>query len=243
MEHAPGVLYVVATPIGNLDDITLRALATLREADILAAEDTRHTRKLLTRHGIHAQLTSYHDHNKEEKAPVLIARLRAGQSVALVTDAGTPLVADPGFFLVRECHRAGLKVVPVPGPCAATAALSAAGLPTDAYTFLGYLPPRSAARRRRLEALAEHPHTLVLYESPHRLPRCLADALAALGDREAAVCRELTKLHEEIVRGPLSELAARYAKGVKGEITLLIAGLGRRARKARRGGGGDDAPR
>jgi len=234
MEQAPGVLYVVATPIGNLDDITLRALEVLRGADIVAAEDTRHTRKLLTRHAIHAQLTSYHDHNKHEKAPVLIERMRAGLSVALVSDAGTPLVADPGYFLVGETHRAGLPVVPIPGPCAAVTALSVAGLPTDAFTFLGYLPPRSAARRRRLADLAESPHTLVLYESPHRLLKCLNDALEVLGDREAAVCRELTKLHEEIARGPLSALVERFTRRApKGEATLVIAGLGRRARKGR----------
>jgi 16S rRNA (cytidine1402-2'-O)-methyltransferase len=237
MSQAPGVLYVVATPIGNLDDITLRALEVLRGADIVAAEDTRHTRKLLTRFDIHAQLTSYHDHNKHEKAPVLIERMRQGQSVALVSDAGTPLVADPGYFLVGEAHRAGLRVVPVPGPCAAITALSVAGLPTDAFTFLGYLPPRSAARRKRLADLAESPHTLVLYESPHRLLKCLNDALEALGDREAAVCRELTKLHEEIARGPLSELVARFTRRApKGEAVLLIAGLDRKARKADKAG-------
>jgi 16S rRNA (cytidine1402-2'-O)-methyltransferase len=235
MEHAPGALYVVATPIGNLDDITLRALATLREADIIAAEDTRHTRKLLTRHGIHAQLTSYHDHNKHEKAPVLIHRMREGASVALVSDAGTPLVADPGYFLVGEAHRAGLAVVPVPGPCAATAALSVGGLPTDAFTFVGYLPNRGAARRTRLAGLADHPHTLVLYESPHRIVKALTDVLEVLGDREVAVCRELTKRHEEILRGTVSAVLERLAKRTaKGEFTVLVAGTGRRARRRAR---------
>jgi len=227
-----GVLYVVATPIGNLGDVTLRALEVLRTADIVAAEDTRHTRKLLSAHGIHAQLTSYHDHNKHEKAPVLVQRMREGQSVALVTDAGTPLVSDPGYFLVNEVHRAGLPVVAVPGPSAAVAALSVAGLPTDAFTFVGYLSNRSAARRRRLEALADLPHTLVLFESPHRLVKCLSDIRDVLGEREVAVCRELTKRHEEVVRGPVSEVLAAFGKGtVRGEVTLVVAGAARRRRK------------
>jgi len=233
MEAAAGVLYVVATPIGNLGDVTLRAIEVLRTADIIAAEDTRHTRKLLSRHGIHGQLTSYHDHNKHEKAPVLIHRMREGQSVALVTDAGTPLVSDPGYFLVNEAHRAGLSVVAIPGPSAAIAALSVAGLPTDAFTFVGYLSNRGAARRRRLAELADLPHTLVLFESPHRLVKCLTDIRDVMGDREVAVCRELTKQHEEVVRGPVAEVLAAFEKGtVRGEVTLVVAGTGRRRRKA-----------
>jgi 16S rRNA (cytidine1402-2'-O)-methyltransferase len=235
-----GVLYVVATPIGNLGDVTLRALEVLRTADIVAAEDTRRTRKLLSAHGIHAQLTSYHDHNKHEKAPVLIHRMREGASVALVTDAGTPLVSDPGYFLVNEAHRAGLSVVAVPGPSAAVAALSVAGLPTDAFTFVGYLSNRSAARRRRLAELADLPHTVVLFESPHRLLKCLGDIRDVMGEREVALCRELTKRHEEVVRGPVSDVLAAFGKrAVKGEVTLVVAGTGRRRR---RDDGGPDAP-
>lgn len=231
MEGAAGVLYVVATPIGNLGDVTLRALEVLRTADVVAAEDTRQTRKLLARHGIHAQLTSYHDHNKHEKAPVLVHRMREGRNVALVTDAGTPLISDPGYFLVNEARRAGLAVVAIPGPSAAVAALSIAGLPTDAFTFAGYLSNRSAARRRRLAELADLPHTLVLFESPHRLVRCLEDIREVLGEREVAVCRELTKVHEQVVRGPVSAVIAAFQQGtVRGEVTLVVAGAGRRRR-------------
>lgn len=235
MEDAPGALYIVATPIGNLEDITLRALRVLKEADIVAAEDTRHTHKLLTHFGIHAHLTSYHDHNKAYKAPVLIERMKGGATVALVTDAGTPLISDPGYLLVTEARREGLSVVPVPGPTAVAALLSVGGLPTDAYTFLGYLSNRSAARRRKLEEFRDHPYTLVLFESPHRLLKCLADILEVLGDRQVTVGRELTKQHEEVVSGPVSEMLARFSGGkVLGEFTLLVEGRSRRARQAAR---------
>lgn len=233
---APGTLYVVATPIGNLEDITLRALRVLKEADIIAAEDTRHTKKLLSAHGIHTPLTSYHDHNKEEKAPVLIARMAEGTTVALVSDAGTPLISDPGYYLVNLSHEAGIPVLPVPGASSVTAALSVSGLPTDAFTFLGYPAPKSAARVRLLATWAEHPHTLVLLESPHRIAKLLADIHEVLGDRRVAVCRELTKRHEEVLTGTAGELLERFSKGKpKGEFTVLIEGFTRKARKAARG--------
>ena len=234
MDIVPGTLYVVATPIGNLEDITLRALSVLKGATIIAAEDTRHTRKLLTHYGIHVEkLTSYHDHNKDFKAPVLIERMQVGESVALVSDAGTPLIADPGFHLVSECHEAGITVVPIPGASAAVTALSAAAMPTDSYTFIGYPPNRRGARQTRFALFAEVPGSIVLYESPHRLIKCLEDLLEVLGDRPAAACRELTKQHEEIVRGPLSELIAYFSAGtVRGEFTVVVEGISRKARQA-----------
>lgn len=236
MDAIPATLYVVATPIGNLQDITLRALSILKSATIIAAEDTRHTRKLLTHHGIHVEkLTSYHDHNKDYKAPVLIERMQAGESVALVSDAGTPLIADPGFHLVNECHLAGITVVPIPGASAAITALSAAAMPTESYTFIGYPPNRRGARQTRFALFAEVPGSLVLYESPHRLIKCLEDLLEVLGDRPAAACRELTKQHEEVVRGTLSELIAHFSIGtVRGEFTVVVEGLSRKARQAAR---------
>jgi len=236
MDTTPGTLYVVATPIGNLEDITLRALSVLKEVDIIAAEDTRHTQKLLTRHLIHGQLTSYHDHNKEMKSPVLIERLQQGQSVALVSDAGTPLIADPGYFLVCAARDAGLPVVPIPGPSAPVAALSVAGMPTDCYTFLGYMPPRSGARRTRLEALAEHPCTLVMFEAPHRILKTLADIAATLGDdRQMAALREMTKQHEEVVRGTVAEVTAHFTgRKVLGEFTLVVQGWTRQQRQQAR---------
>lgn len=236
MDIATGTLYVVATPIGNLEDITLRALSVLKGVDIIAAEDTRHTQKLLSRHGIHGQLTSYHDHNKEMKAPVLIERMGQGQSVALVSDAGTPLIADPGYFLVCAARDADLPVVPIPGPSAPAAALSVAGMPTDCYTFLGYMPPRSGARRTRLTALAEHPCTLVMFEAPHRILKTLADISATLGDdRRMAALREMTKQHEEVVRGTVSEVAAHFeGRKVLGEFTLVVEGWTRQKRQQAR---------
>ena len=236
MDAQPGTLYVVATPIGNLEDITLRALGVLKTCSIVAAEDTRHTRKLLTRHLIHApKVTSYHDHNKEEKAPVLIERLKGGASVALVSDAGTPLIADPGYFLVSQCHEQGVPVSPLPGPCAVTTALSACGLPTDGYCFIGYLPNRGAARRKRLEEFAGFPHTVVMYETPHRILKALADIRDIYPGRHMAVCRELTKQHEEIARGTPEELLAHFSRGnPKGEFTLVVEGLSRRLLKEKK---------
>jgi len=226
MSSSPGTLYVVATPIGHLEDITLRALRVLAEVDGIAAEDTRETGKLLRRHGIEGRLTAYHEHNEAQRTPELVTRLQGGESLAVVSDAGTPSVSDPGYRLVEAAAAAGIRVVPVPGVSAAVTALSAAGLPTDAFTFVGFAPRRDGPRRRLLEALAERRETLVFYESPRRLDALLAALGNVLGDRAAVLGREMTKLHEEFLRGRLSEireaLAARPA--VRGECTLLVAG-------------------
>lgn len=223
-----GVLYVVATPIGNLEDVTLRALRVLAEVDLIAAEDTRRTRVLLTRHGIRKPLTSYHDAVERERAPRIVERLRAGASVALVSDAGTPGIADPGYHLVRGALEAGIPVVPIPGPSAVAALVSVAGLPADRFVFEGFLPTRSGPRAERLKALATEPRALVFYEAARRLPAFLAAAQAALGDREVVIARELTKLHEELLRGRLSTLATDVAARppLRGEVTVLVAGAG-----------------
>ena len=220
---APG-LYLVSTPIGNLRDITLRALDTLRDADLIACEDTRVTRKLLTAHGIAGRLAAYHDHNAAEAGPALIARLEAGEVVALVSDAGTPLISDPGFRLVTEAISRGIPVTALPGASAPLAALVLSGLPTDRFHFAGFAPPRPAGRRSFLRALADIDATLVLLESPRRLAASLADMNAIFGLRQAAVARELTKLHEEVVRDDLASLAAKYAAEgpARGEIAVLI---------------------
>jgi 16S rRNA (cytidine1402-2'-O)-methyltransferase len=225
-------LYLVATPIGNLGDITLRALETLAGADVLAAEDTRVTRVLLDRYGIATRPYAYHEYNATEVGPKLIAAIASGKSVALVSDAGTPLVSDPGYRLVMEVLAAGLRVVPIPGPSAVVTALSAAGLPNEAFFFAGFLPQKEKARRDRLAELAPIPGTLLYFESPHRLPASLRDAADVLGgDRQATVCRELTKTFEEFRRGTLTELAAHYAENdnVKGEIVVAIAPPGEKA--------------
>ncbi|MEW6270203.1 MAG: 16S rRNA (cytidine(1402)-2'-O)-methyltransferase, partial [Thermodesulfobacteriota bacterium] len=209
---APGTLYVVATPIGNLQDVTLRALRVLREVDLVAAEDTRRTRVLLEHHGIRARLLAYHDHVESERAGALVRRLLAGESVALVSDAGTPLIADPGYRLLRLAADAGVPIVPVPGPCAPIALLSCAALPTDRFTFIGFLPARRSARRRLLHELAERRETLVFLESPRRLGAALADLRDVLGGGRAAVIgRELTKRFEEVRRDSLAALAAELA--------------------------------
>lgn len=218
----PG-LHVVATPIGNLGDVTLRALRTLAGADLVAAEDTRHSGRLLTHYGIAARLSRYDEHGAAAARPQLLARLVEGQSVALISDAGTPLISDPGFRLVGDARAAGIAVHAVPGPSAPLAALSVAGLPTDAFLFAGFLPPKGAARRARLEELAEVPATLVFFEAPHRLADTLADLAAVLPGREGAVARELTKRFEEVRRGPLAELAAAWAQEeARGEIVILV---------------------
>ena len=221
----PGVLYVVATPIGNLEDVTVRALRILKEVDLIAAEDTRHTRKLLAHYAITTRLTSYHDHTEATKTPKLIALLHAGKNVALVSDAGTPGISDPGYRLVNAAAEAGLRVVPVPGPSMVTALLSVGGLPTDRFAFEGFLPAKQSRRRRVLHALRREPRTLVLYESPHRLLDCLADLAAELGDRRIVIGREVTKQFEEILRGPISEVAGTLGqRRVKGEVALLVEG-------------------
>jgi 16S rRNA (cytidine1402-2'-O)-methyltransferase len=221
---APG-LYLVATPIGQLADITLRALAVLARADLLYCEDTRHSRTLLAHYAIARPLRPYHDHNAARERPAILAALAAGKSVALVSDAGTPLLADPGFKLARAAIGAGVPVVPVPGPSALLAALCAAGLPTDTFLFAGFLPPRSGERRARIAALADVPATLVVFETAPRLAESLADLAAGLGARDAAIARELTKRHESVVRAPLAALAAeaRDRGEVRGEIVLVIA--------------------
>ena len=219
----PGTLYLVATPIGNLADITHRAIDVLNKVSLIACEDTRHTRKLLQHYGIPTKTISYHEHNEQERARQVIELLREGKDVAVVSDAGTPAISDPGFRLVRAAIENALTVVPVPGPSAVVAALIAAGLPTDEFLFAGFLPARSNARRTKLAQLNSVPATLIFYEAPHRLAETLKDALETLGEREAVVARELTKLHEELRRGRLSELAEHYSnEEPRGEIVLLI---------------------
>ena len=220
-----GTLYIVATPIGNLEDITLRALRVLKEVDLIAAEDTRHTRALLSRYDIHTRLTSYHEHNELAKARDLAARLERGENVALVSDAGTPTISDPGYRLLQEALKAGISIVPVPGPSALTAVLCASGLPTDRFVFEGFLPAKPGERSERLRSLAEETRTLVFYEAPHRIKETLRDLLEHFGDREAVVAREVTKAHEEFLRGRLSELGAELElREPRGEFTLLVRG-------------------
>ncbi len=223
-----GVLYVVATPIGNMGDLTARAREALAAAAVVAAEDTRHTGQLLRMIGLDRPMVSLHEHNEAERVAELVARVAAGEAVALVSDAGTPLVSDPGFLLVRAVRKAGLRVSPVPGACAAIAALSVAGLPSDRFCFEGFLPARGAARRARLEALAVESRTLVFYEAPARIADCLEDLAAAFGAaREATVARELTKLHETLYHGTLGELAGLPACDpnlARGEIVIVVAG-------------------
>jgi 16S rRNA (cytidine1402-2'-O)-methyltransferase len=221
---APG-LHVVATPIGNLRDITLRALETLAAADLIACEDTRVTRKLIDHYGIATPLTPYHEHNAAQARPKILARLEAGAAVALVSDAGTPLISDPGFKLAREAGAAGHAVTALPGACAVLAALTVSGLPTDRFLFEGFLPARGGQRRKRIDEIKLIPATLVLFETGPRIAAALADLAAALGPREAAVGRELTKLYEEVRRGDLASLARHYAAGEepRGEIVIVIA--------------------
>src|ERR1700686_2207626 len=217
-----GCLYLVATPIGNLEDITLRALRVLKEADLIACEDTRQTQKLLQHYVIHKEMVSYHAHNELTRAPELVIQLEEGAQVALVSDAGTPVVSDPGHRLVVLCLRHHIPVVPIPGPSAFVAALAASGLPVEEFLFVGFLPSRAGARRKALDGLKAEPRTLVLYEAPHRLVDTLADAAEILGPRPAVVAREVTKIHEEFLRGNLNELSdAARQRAPRGEITLL----------------------
>jgi len=223
-EPAPGTLYVVATPIGNLEDVSQRAVRILKQVDLIACEDTRHAARLLHHYGISTPRESYHEHNESQRTPQLLDLLRAGRSVALISDAGTPLVSDPGFRLVSTCRDAGIPVVPIPGPSAIIAALSASGLPTDSFLFAGYLPSRRGARRSRLRELAALRCTLVFYEAPHRLLAALDDMLAVLGPRKACLAREITKVHEEWQRGSLAEILASMAsrERILGEITIVV---------------------
>src|SRR5271154_2680643 len=225
--HAPdasrGCLYLVGTPIGNLEDLTLRALRILKEVDQIACEDTRHTQKLLTHYDIHKSLVSYHEHNEITRAPELVVAMEAGAKIALVSDAGMPLVSDPGHRLVTLCVRHKIPVIPIPGPSALLAALSASGLPNEEFLFVGFLPNRSGERRRALERLRIEDRTIIFYEAPHRVAETVTDAQEILGDRSACLAREVTKLHEEFRRGKLSELAASLEeRPARGEITLLI---------------------
>ena len=221
-----GTLYIVATPIGNLEDITQRALRVLGEADLVACEDTRRTRVLLNHFGIKTKTISYHEHNERERAAEICKLLAAGKNVALVSDAGTPLINDPGFRVANAAIEQELPVVPIPGPTAFVSALVASGLPSDEFYFAGFLPARDTARRAKLEELSAVSATLIFFEAPHRIAITLRAALDTLGDRDAAVARELTKIHEEIARGSLSTLLQRFSAGarVRGEIVLIISG-------------------
>ena len=225
-EVSAGVLYVVATPLGNLQDITLRAIRTLKSVSLIACEDTRRTAVLLRAHGVTTPATSYFEHNERWKGEKILDALRAGRDVALVSDAGTPGISDPGYRLVRDARAEGIPVVPAPGPSAAIAALSVSGLPTDRFLFVGFLPAKSAARRKALEDLASVRETIVLYESPVRVIDALTDMAQVLGDREVFLCREATKVHEEYLRGTLSVLRENLASraAVKGEFVVVVSG-------------------
>lgn len=219
-----GVLYVVATPIGNLEDITFRAIRVLKEVDLIAAEDTRHSRKLLNHFDISTPTTSYFEHNQRAKGQFLVAKMLRGESIALITDAGTPCISDPGYLLVAEAVAAGVTVVPIPGACAAVAALSASGLPTDSFFFVGFLPSKAGKRRGKLAEIASLPHVVVLYESPQRLHDTLDDLLRVVGNRNVVVAREVTKIHEEFVRGTVEEVISTFAdSGIKGEVIIFIS--------------------
>jgi 16S rRNA (cytidine1402-2'-O)-methyltransferase len=220
-----GVLYVVATPIGNLEDITLRALRVLKEVNRIAAEDTRHTQTLLNHYGITTPLTSYHEHNERSKVRSLIERLARGENIALVSDAGTPAISDPGYRLVGAAIREKLSVVPIPGACAALAVLSASGLPSDRFAFEGFLPAAKQERKNKLQMLKGETRTMIFYEAPHRLKESLEDLRQIFGDREISIGREMTKLHEEFLRGAVSAVLLQLAeRDVKGELTLIVHG-------------------
>ncbi|MEE4262697.1 MAG: 16S rRNA (cytidine(1402)-2'-O)-methyltransferase [Desulfobacteraceae bacterium] len=223
---SPGTLYVVATPIGHRDDITLRALTILGQVDLIAAEDTRKTRRFLELHGINGSFISYHEHNEKDRAPQILKKLQTGTSIALVSNAGTPTVSDPGYRLIESAAKNGVTIVPVPGVSAAAAALSVAGLPTDVFTFAGFLPKKKGKRLKLLDQLAQEPRTLIFYESPRRILTLISDIIDTMGDRYGVLAREMTKLHEEFIRDRLSEILAilKERSAIKGECTLLVSG-------------------
>ncbi|MCC7203369.1 MAG: 16S rRNA (cytidine(1402)-2'-O)-methyltransferase [Nitrospirae bacterium] len=220
-----GILYIVSTPIGNLEDITLRALKVLGSVRLIAAEDTRHTQKLLHHYDIHTPQTSYHDHNKEEKSEILIAKLKEGHDIALVSDAGTPGISDPGYYLINRAIEENIKITPIPGPTASIAALSISGLPTDAFVFEGFLPSKSAARQKRLKELSSERRTIIIFETPRRASSTLEDIFEILGDRKIVLTRELTKMFEEVIRDRVSGVMEKImGRSLKGEITIIIEG-------------------
>lgn len=223
-ENVPGTLYIVATPIGNLEDMTFRAVRTLKEVDLIAAEDTRHSRKLLNHYGISTRMTPYHDHNEQLKTDYLLEKLLEGLNIALITDAGTPCIADPGYRIAKAASEKGVKTVPIPGASAIVAALSASGLPSDRFAFEGFLPPKQGKRKGRLAELKNADRVIIFYEAPHRLAATLADMAEVMGGRNTVVARELTKIHEEFRPGTPAELLAHYTKQpVKGEVVILLS--------------------
>ena len=226
VKSTEGVLYIVSTPIGNLEDITLRALRTLKEVDLIAAEDTRHTRRLLAHYEIRTPITSYFEGNQIQKGEKLVTRLKAGESIALVSDAGTPTISDPGYRLLIQCIEAGIPIIPIPGPSACIAAASVAGLPLHNFVFEGFLSPKSGRRKRQLTDLCEEKRTLIFYESPHRIVVFLQDVLEVFGDRRVSVARELTKKFEEVFRGKVTEAIEKFQETApRGEFTIVIEGL------------------
>ncbi len=228
-DHKKGILYIVSTPIGNLEDITLRALRTLKEVDLIAVEDTRHASILLKRYEISKPLTSYFEGNELKKTEFILSKLEEGQKVALLSDAGTPGISDPGFKLIRLAIERDIPIIPIPGPSAIITALTVSGLPTDSFLFKGFLSHKSKKRRDQLEGLKDIKETIILYESPHRIKETLNDILEILGDREIVLARELTKIYEEVLRGKVSEIINRIGgKKIKGEITLVISGKTRK---------------
>ena len=223
-EISTGTLYIVATPIGNLEDMTFRAVRTLKEVHLIAAEDTRHSRKLLTHYGITTRMTPYHDHNEQLKTDYLLGKLLAGENIAIITDAGTPCIADPGYRIAKAATEKGIRTVPIPGASAIITALSASGLPSDRFAFEGFLPPKQGKRKTRLLELKDDPRVIIFYEAPHRLAATLSDMAETVGRREVVIARELTKIHEELRHGAPAELLEHYSsQSVKGEIVLLLA--------------------